>query len=159
VLDQGHVRLGHVILLDPASGRVLAYASTDPQRFEATRTYPAASLVKVITDSAALDADPDAAKIPCRFSGSPYRLTPSRIDPPRRGREVTLGHALATSNNQCFAQIAVHSVGHEALRDAIDRFGWTSQPAPAHPPGAAEPAEDRYDVGKLGCGLEGCRIT
>jgi len=158
-LEEGRVGLGHVILMDPGSGRVLAYASTDPGHFDPMRLYPAASLVKVITASAALEADPEVAKVPCRFTGSPYRLTPSRIDPPRRGREISLSHALATSNNQCFAQLAVHSVGHEALRDAIGRFGWFSAPAPAHAAGVAAPTQDRYDVGKLGCGLEGCRIT
>ena len=158
-LDTGHVGLGHVILLDPASGRVLAYASTDTTRFDPMRLYPAASLVKVITASAALEADPDVAKVPCRFTGSPYRLTPSRIDPPRRGREISLSHALATSNNQCFAQLAVHNVGYDALRGAIARFGWFSPPAPAHAAGTAAPVEDRYEIGKLGCGLDGCRIT
>jgi peptidoglycan glycosyltransferase len=158
-LADGRVKLGHVILLDVKTGRVLAYASTDPERFGPTRLYPAASLVKVITASAALDADPDVAKVPCRFTGSPYRLTPARIDPPRRGREVTLARALATSNNQCFAQLAVHNVGADALRNALGRFGWLSAPAPAHAAGTAAPAADRYDVGKLGCGLAGCRIT
>jgi cell division protein FtsI/penicillin-binding protein 2 len=141
------------------TGRVLAYASTDLERLEPTRTYPAASLVKVITATAALEADPGVAKVPCRFTGSPYKLTPSRIDPPRRGREVTLARALATSNNQCFAQLAVHNVGGDGLRDALARFGWLSPPAPAHAAGIAAPAADRYDVGKLGCGLDGCRIT
>jgi hypothetical protein len=158
-LEEARVDLGHVILLDAASGRVLAYASTDPERFGPTRLYPAASLVKVVTAAAALDADPDLAKVPCRFTGSPYRLTPSRIDPPRRGREVSFARALATSNNQCFAQLAVHSVGGDALREALGRFGWLSPPAPAHAAGVAEPAADRYEVGKLGCGLDGCRIT
>lgn len=158
-LEEGRVGLGHVILLDVRTGRVLAYASTDPERFGPTRPYPAASLVKVITASAALEADPDVAKVPCRFTGSPYRLTPSRLDPPRRGREVTLARALATSNNQCFAQLAVHSVGPDALRNALGRFGWLTPPAPAHAAGVATPSADRYDVGKLGCGLDGCRIT
>jgi hypothetical protein len=160
VLEQGRVALGHVIVLDPASGRVLAYASTDTQRFPATRTYPAASLVKVITAAAALDSDPTAANLPCRYTGSPYRLTPARIDPPRSGNLVTLRHALATSNNQCFAQLAVHSVGAERMLDTIERFGWTHEPAPAHAAGTVEdPADDRFGVGKLGCGLSGCRIT
>ncbi|HEY8155723.1 MAG TPA: penicillin-binding transpeptidase domain-containing protein [Myxococcota bacterium] len=160
VLEDGRVALGHVIVLDPATGRVLAYASTDTQRFPATRTYPAASLVKVITAAAALGADPYAARLPCRYSGSPYRLTPARIDPPRSGNVVSLRQALATSNNQCFAQLAVHSVGVEMLMETISRFGWTHEPAPAHDAGTVEdPEGDRFGVGKLGCGLAGCRIT
>ena len=160
VLEQGHVALGHVIVLDPATGRVLAYASTDTQQFPASRPYPAASLVKVITAAAALGADPAAARLPCHFTGSPYRLTPSRIDPPRLGNVVSLQQALATSNNQCLAQLAVHSVGVQTLLRTISRFGWTHEPAPGHAAGTVDdPADDRFGVGKLGCGLAGCSIT
>ena len=55
-----HVELGHVIVMDPADGRVLAYASTDRARSRATRTYPAASLMKVVTAAAALERAPEA---------------------------------------------------------------------------------------------------
>src|SRR5258707_1085919 len=33
VLETGHVGLGNVVVMDPNQGRVLAYASTDPERF------------------------------------------------------------------------------------------------------------------------------
>jgi hypothetical protein len=158
-LRRGRVALGHVIVLDPFGGRVLAYASTDVNTFPPTRAYPAASLVKVITAAAALDRDRTRASLPCRFRGSPYRLTRSRIDPPQVGREISLRRALATSNNQCFAQLAVHAVGERALVDAIQRFGWLSRPAPAHAAGELTAGEDRFELGKLGCGLDGCRIT
>ncbi len=159
VLRNARVALGHVILLDPKTGRVLSYASTDTDRFPPTRAYPAASLIKVITAAAALDRDPGLARLPCRFSGSPYRLTRSRIDPPKAGNEVSLRGALASSNNQCFAQLAVHAVGGSSLMEAILRFGWLSEPAPAHSAGSADPGEDSYAVGQLGCGLAGSLIT
>jgi cell division protein FtsI/penicillin-binding protein 2 len=159
VLERGRVDLGHVILLEPTTGRVLAYASTDLERFPPTRTYPAASLVKVITAAAALASNPAKARLPCRYDGSPYRLTRSRIDPPKRGHTVSLRRALATSNNQCFAQLAVHAVGRTPLVEAIERFGWLSEPAVAHAAGTVESADDRYQIGRLGCGLTGCRIT
>lgn len=159
ILHDGKVALGHVILLDPDTGRVLAYASTDVAQFPPTKIYPAASLVKVITAAAAMDRDPSLAKLPCRYSGSPYTLTRKSIDPPRLGHEVSLRKALASSNNQCFAQLAVHAVGEAPLVDAISRFGWLSEPAPAHPAGTVDLGEDRYDVGRLGCGLAGSRIT
>jgi cell division protein FtsI/penicillin-binding protein 2 len=158
-LSNGRVALGHVILLDPNTGRVLAYASTDVERFPPTRTYPAASLVKIITAAAALDRDRGLASLPCRYQGSPYALPRSRIDPPKKGLEVSLRKALASSYNQCFAQLAVHVVGGAPLMDAISRFGWLSSPAPAHPAGTADLGEDLYDIGKLGCGLAGSHIT
>ncbi len=159
ILHDGKVALGHVILLDPDTGRVLTYASTDVALFPPNKLYPAASLVKIITAAAALDRDPGLAKLPCRYRGSPYKLTRKSIDPPRSGHEVSFRKALASSNNQCFAQLAVHAVGEVPLVDAISRFGWLSEPAPAHPAGSVDPGEDRYDVGRLGCGLAGLRIT
>jgi cell division protein FtsI/penicillin-binding protein 2 len=159
ILERGRVELGHAIVLDPASGRVLAYASTDPVRFPPDRTYPAASLVKVITAAAALDGSPEVAQQECRYVGNPYRLTRSRVDPPRSGNSVSLRKALATSNNQCFAQLAVHRIGSGSLLGAIDRFGWLSPPAPVHPPGEALPSDDPLELGKLGSGLAGARIT
>jgi hypothetical protein len=159
VLRKGRVAFGNVVLLEPTTGRLLAYAATDVERFPPTRNYPAASLVKVITAAAALEGAPQTARLPCRYRGSPYRLTPSRIDPPAHGHTVTLRRALATSNNQCFAQLAVHAVGVGPLLEAIDRFGWLDVPAPAHAAGSAIAGDERYDVGRLGCGLAGCRIT
>jgi hypothetical protein len=159
VLRQGRVELGNVVVMEPVSGRVLAYAATDVERFPPTRPYPAASLVKVITAAAALDQSPGLARLPCRFSGSPYRLTPARIDPPPTGRTISLRRALATSNNQCLAQLAVHALGTQPLLSAIARFGWLDPPAPAHDPGRADPGLEPYDLGRLGCGLAGSRIT
>jgi len=158
-LSNGRVSLGHIVVMDPNSGRLLAYASTDLQSFPPTRAYPAASLVKIVTAAAALDVAPEKAKLPCRYQGSAYRLTPARIDPPRKGRTISLRRALASSNNQCFAQLAVHAVGGAPLMERIGRFGWLSAPAPAHAAGSADPGEDRYDLGRFGAGLKGAEIT
>jgi peptidoglycan glycosyltransferase len=160
VLERSRVGLGHVLVLDPATGHVLAYASTDPERFSPTRHYPAASLIKVVTAAAALDIAPETMRRSCHFVGSPYELTRARVDPPRAGTEVSLRKALATSNNQCFAQLAVHTVGAGGMLDVIRRFGFLESAGPAHGAGLAEdPGEDAFALGRLGCGLSGCRIT
>lgn len=159
VLASRRVPLAHIVVMDPEDGRVLAYASTNVDRFPPNELYPAASLIKVVTAAAALHHARSKAEAPCHFLGSPYALTPARIDPPRQGQVVTLERALATSNNQCFAQLAVHALGSTAMIDAIKRFGLTRAPAPGHPAGRIEPGEDLYDLGKLGCGLAGCFIT
>ena len=52
---------------------------------------------------------------------------------------MSLARALATSNNQCFAQLAVHAIGAAPLLAAIERFGWLEPPAPAHVSGEADP--------------------
>ncbi len=159
VLKQGRVSLGHVIAMDPTTGKLLASVSTDSERFPVTRTYPAASLIKVVTAAAALDRDPGVKERTCRYVGSPWRLTRARVDPPRAGIETTFRKALAISNNQCFAQIAVHTLGSEAMLDAIARFGLLDEPAPGYAAGSVDPTSDDYALGKLGCGLAGTRIT
>jgi peptidoglycan glycosyltransferase len=159
ILRKGRVERGHVIVLDPQTGRVLAYASTDPEGFPPTRAYPAASLVKVVTAAAVLDTSRGKVQWPCRYRGNPYRLSRSRLKRPKTGREISLEVALATSNNQCFAQFAVNDVGSLGMLDAIDQFGWLSQSGPGHDAGAIEVGRNEYDLGRLGCGLAGCRIT
>lgn len=160
ILKRRRVDLGHVILMDPGTGRLLAYASTNVDRFSPTRDYPAASLVKVITAAAALERNPDVAKRPCRYRGNKYKLTPSSLDPPEGwGTETKLRVALATSNNKCFAQLAVHAVGAVPLLESIRRFGWLDVPGPAHGAGNADAGPDRYQLGRLGSGLAGARIT
>jgi cell division protein FtsI/penicillin-binding protein 2 len=160
IFERGRVRLGLAVVLDPATGEVLAYAGTDPRRLPPDQTYPAASLVKVVTAAAALETVPGVASRTCHFVGSPYRLTPSRIVPPQRGPEISLERALATSNNQCFAQIAVNDLGATRLLETFKRFGLLQSPGPGHPRGEADsPEGDRFALGKLGCGLAGLRIT
>jgi peptidoglycan glycosyltransferase len=160
IIEQGRIERAHVIVMDLETGALAAYVSSDPRAFPPDRAYPAASLVKVVTAAAALDAAPSLARGVCRFAGSPYVLTPSRVNPPKRGAEITLERALATSNNQCFAQWAVHRVGARGMLDAIDRFGLLSPPAPDHPPGDVEdPGDSALELGELGSGLDGLMIT
>jgi peptidoglycan glycosyltransferase len=158
ILRRHHVRLGHVILLDPTDGRVLAYVSTDPQDFPPTRPYPMASLMKVVTAAAVLKDAPDAVGQPCVFRGSPYYLSAQLLDPPRVGHVATFERALATSNNQCFAQLAVHQLGAMRVLDELSRLGVLEAPAPGHPPGEVDPVETRLDLGELGSGLAGTRL-
>lgn len=159
VLDRLGARLANVVVLDASTGRVLAYASSNPDRFPPTRIYPAASLIKVVTAAAALHHSRRVAEGPCRYAGNPHWLSPQGIDPPTKGRITDLTGALAQSNNQCFAQLAVHSLGTQNMVDAIRRFGFLQEPARGHAAGAVDAGSDRLDLGKLGCGLYGCWIT
>jgi hypothetical protein len=153
------VELAHVIVMDPADGRILSYASTEPHAFPATRAYPTASLMKVVTASAVLSQARAASLRPCRFIGSPYYLTQNLLDPPSRGHTASFVDALATSNNQCFAQLAVHELGSLAVIDQMERLGLLEAPAPGHQPGEVDPVHDRLELGKLGSGLAGSRIS
>ncbi|MEM9177584.1 MAG: penicillin-binding transpeptidase domain-containing protein, partial [Myxococcota bacterium] len=159
VLRKGRVERGHAIVIDPRTGRLLAYVSTDPESFPAERAYPAASIVKVLSAAALLEEEARGADTSCVYRGNKYRLNRRRLDRPRTGRESGLEDALATSNNQCFSQWAVHTLGEERLRSTFERFGWLAPPAPGHEAGRIEMVETRLDLGRLGSGLDGLRVT
>jgi cell division protein FtsI/penicillin-binding protein 2 len=159
VLQRGRVALGHVIVLDALDGRVLAYVSTDPQKFPATRAYPMASLMKVVTASAVLRSAPDATGRPCVYRGSPWALSPALLDPPRAGRVTSFEHALAMSNNQCFARLAVHALGQLRMLDEMTSLGVLESPGAGHAAGEVDPVETRLDLGELGSGLAGSRFS
>lgn len=159
ILQRGRVALGHVLLMDVESGRLLAYESTDPAQFPATHAYPMASIMKVVTAAGLLRLKPEAAADSCRFVGSPYRLTRARLTAPSRGQTASLERALATSNNQCFARIAVHDLGASAVTEEARRAGLLRAPAPGHDPGSLEDTADDLDLGRLGSGLDGSWVT
>jgi TonB family protein len=160
ILHERGIALGHVILLDPSTGEVLAYVSTDPARFPAARTYPTASLMKVVTSAAALRERPEVVDSSCRYVDSPYVLRRAYLRPPTIGGWVdTFWRALAISNNQCFARIAVYEVGKEGLLAEMEAVGLLEPPAPGHPPARIDPIDDALSLGELGSGLSGSFVT
>jgi hypothetical protein len=160
LLRRGGVSLGDVLLMDAASGALLAYVSTDPVAFPVTRTYPTASLAKVVTAAAVLRRAPKSAGRECRYLGSPYALGPAElVPPPHGGRVDPFWRALAISNNQCFARMAVGDVGADALLSEMESVGLLEAPAPGHPAGRFAPVRDPLDLGRLGSGLAGSFIS
>ena len=160
ILTRSRLHLAQVIVMDPATGEVFAYVATDPQAFPATRAYPTASLMKVVTAAAVLRDAPSAARRSCRYRGSPYQVNAAQLKAPRTGgRLESFDEALAISNNQCFARLAAHDVGRAALFAEIERVGLLASPAPGHPGGSIEPVGDALALGRLGSGLAGSFLS
>jgi TonB family protein len=160
ILARSSLGLAQVIVMDPATGEVFAYVTTDPQTFPATRAYPTASLMKLVTAAAVLRRAPDAARRSCRYLGSPYEVDAAQLIPPRAGGHLdSFEDALAISNNQCFARLAVRDVGRAALLEEIERVGLLAPPAPGHPAGIVEPAAGALGLGRLGSGLAGSFLS
>jgi len=159
LLKRAKVRRGHVVVLDIQTGRLIAYASADPEAFPPQRSYPAASLAKLVTGAASLEKNRTRALQPCLYRGNPHRLTKARVHPRRGGNKSSFERSMAKSNNQCFAQLAVHALGAESTVAAFNHFGWTRSPAQGHDAGSIERGEGDYGLGKLGSGLAPSRIT
>jgi TonB family protein len=159
-LEAAGISLGHVIVIDPATGALLAYVSTRPEVFPATRAYPTASLMKVVTAAAVLRHAPRAARRDCRYVGSPHELrTDQLVEPAAGGVLVSFQRAIASSNNQCFARLAVHDVGEQALRAEIRGVGLLEAPGAGHPPGWIAPLSGDFVLGRLGSGVAGAFVS
>lgn len=135
VLRRYKVPYGAFVAVEPATGRVLALAEhsqEDPTLSDFARraTYPAASLIKVITASAALETGRITPSTTVRFEGSPYVLYPRKIFPksPRFENNVaTFAEALGTSNNVVFAKVGSQLVGAAGLERKLAQFAFNRE--------------------------------
>ena len=129
-------------------------------RFTAWASALKGSLMKVVTAAAVMRHAPEAAKRDCRYAGSPYDVTNRHLRPPREGGRIdNFWRSLAISNNQCFARLAVHDVGEEAMLEEMEHLGLLEPPAAGHAVGRVEPIESPLDLGHLGSGLAGSFIS
>lgn len=160
VLAAGRIALGHVILMDPSSGEIFSYVSTAPELFPATRAYPTASLMKVVTAAAVLRHAPEAVDRDCRYLGNPYELRKPFLRAPARGGRVdSFWRAIAISNNQCFGRLAIHDVGEVALLQEMRSVGMLDAPAANHAAGRVGAIDGDLDLAYLGSGLAKSFVT
>ncbi|TLN14193.1 hypothetical protein FDZ71_08035, partial [bacterium] len=169
VLKKNKVPYGAIVAVEPSTGKVLAFAEyshKEPSiRGLAQRaTYPAASLIKVVTAAAALETGKVCETSPFSYEGSPYVLTKRKIDPQNRRRErnvVTLGEALGQSNNVVFGKLGVYCVGPEKMRQTTADFGFNRDipfEFPVQPSSSVVP-EETFDLAQTTAGFIGTKIS
>jgi cell division protein FtsI/penicillin-binding protein 2 len=155
---------GAIVLLDPRDGRVLALASTSRDGASggvALRgEFPAASLFKLVTAAAGLEAGTVTPATTIHTVGGGLRRLQKEhvVDNPRRERwAMTIEQALARSNNPVFAKLALKKVGAGRLAKTAEAFGFNQQipfDLPVTPSRADVPTdEDPLALGRTGAGF------
>lgn len=125
---------GAVFMIDAKTGRILAMSSfqkSDPKasNLNLRATFPAASVFKVITASAAIDhsgIDPDH-KI--AFNGGNYTLYKRNVlseTVNRWTRFISLKDAFAKSINTAFGRLAIESIEPQVLNTYAEKFMFNS---------------------------------
>ena len=167
LLAGNRVPWGAAVLLEPATGKVLALAEhseREPGRrgLALEARAPAASIFKIVTSSALLRRgfEPDAEV--CYHGGS-HRVRPSLLaDDPRRDRScLSLASALGKSANVVFAKLADRALDATLLRAEADRFLF-NQPIPFAFPvetSRAEIPEDPFDLATTAAGFGPVRLS
>lgn len=154
------VPYGAVAAVEPATGRVLAlaeYSHDAPQMrgLPLKAVYPAASVFKIVTGSALLEAGVGADESVC-FHGGKRRLSEKLLQDSKRDyRCNTLSQAMGHSLNVVFAKLADRKLDGKKLRAAADRFGFNSQLAFDEPMdvSVARIPESGFDFAKTAAGF------
>ncbi len=130
ILDRYRVPFGSVVALEPSTGKVLAYvshSSADPEAGDLARdpAPPSASVFKVITSAALLDAGVGPDRRVCYGGGTRKLVEADLNDDTDRDRHcLTLQDALGYSANAVFAKLADRHLDRPTLERYASAFGF-----------------------------------
>ena len=148
--------------MEPDTGRVVALVGyrrggeSDPW-LPLKAIYPAASLIKVITASAAIERGNVSPQDEISYRGGIYGITRRGIHA-RDGRgipKMTLEEAIARSANAVFGKVAVNDVGGPVLEEYLAKFGFGERvpfDLPVEPSRAEVPREE-FELARTGAGF------
>ncbi len=152
-----------IFMMDAKTGKVLVYASYQkdsdkPGTLLKKASYPAASIFKIVTATAAVDKNGLSPQHKIRFNGSNWTLYKKNVmfdHINRWTRTVTLREAFAKSMNTPFGKIGLNNLDPSDLENYAGRFMFNQQiPAdfPVDPGIAKIPAEKSFELSEVACG-------
>lgn len=148
--------------MEPDTGRVVALVGyrrggeSDPW-LPLKAIYPAASLIKVITASAAIERGNVSPQDEISYRGGIYGISRRGLHA-RDGKgtpSMTLEEAIARSANAVFGKVAVNHVGGPVLEEYLTKFGF-GQTIPFDLPvetSRGQVPRDEYELARTGAGF------
>ncbi|HZL97107.1 MAG TPA: penicillin-binding transpeptidase domain-containing protein [Terriglobales bacterium] len=148
--------------MEPDTGRVVALVGyrrggeSDPW-LPLKAIYPAASLIKVVTASAAIERGKVSPQDEISYRGGIYGISRSGLHA-RDGRgtpKMTLEEAIARSANAVFGKVAVNHVGGPVLEEYLTKFGF-GQTIPFDLPvetSRGRVPRDEFELARTGAGF------
>ena len=147
------------VALEPQSGKILAIAgkSSALTHPELHAGFPAASLFKIVTSTAAVERAGLSPETMIGFRGGTYTLNEWNYDPNtgRNTRVMSLADALGKSCNPVFSRVALRFLNPEVLRSYARAFGFNSDlrfDLPL-PPSAAKIPDNDFELGRTAAGF------
>ncbi|MBX2988421.1 MAG: serine hydrolase [Bdellovibrionaceae bacterium] len=121
---------GAIFMMDAETGRVLAFTSyqkdaDEPVNLVTRATYPAASVFKIVTATAAVDSAGVAPSHTIRFNGGNYTLYRKNVMSDRINRwtrTITLRDAFARSYNTAFGRLSLEKLTPEEINEYATRY-------------------------------------
>ncbi|MFP2913457.1 penicillin-binding transpeptidase domain-containing protein, partial [Pyxidicoccus sp. 3LFB2] len=160
IMRDYEVPYGAVVVLEPSTGRVLAMAEHSVARPEmrglpVRAVFPAASIFKIVTGSALLEAGVPPSMEEC-FHGGKRRLSEKHLeDSERDGACYSLALAMGKSANVIFAKLTHKHLTADSLRRMAARFRFNREitfPVPVDVSLASIP-EESFGLANTGAGF------
>lgn len=160
-LTRGKPRQIAMVVLDGNQGHILAMAGYDLED-EATNPctqamYPAASIFKIVTAAAALDALDYTPDTPLYFNGNKYTLYKRQLKDVKNRYtvKVSFEKAFAESINPVFGKLGQTYLGRDTLAEFARAFGFNQVPDTdlAFDTGHFHIEEDAFHLAELGSGF------
>ncbi|MGI6681376.1 MAG: penicillin-binding transpeptidase domain-containing protein [Bdellovibrionota bacterium] len=164
ILEQAEVPHVALVALEPKTGRVVAMDGlSDIPNFELYAGLPAASLFKIVTATAALEAGVLRADSRIAYRGSDYILNKYNYAPSGKldKRHMSLSDALGKSCNPVFGRVALKYLNQATLMNYANRFGFNEE-LPfdmIQPSSEANIPEGDYELSRTGAGFGDVRIS
>ncbi len=140
LLRQYHPDYAGLVVLDAGTGRVLAMTSYNRDNAEKNyaliASFPAASVFKLVTATAALDQNLVTPETILPFNGAHHTLYKRNVlktDLNRWTNYMTLKEAFAQSVNTFFGKLGLYHVGTDGLEKYAERYGF-NRPLPVDLP-------------------------
>ncbi|MCE9673753.1 penicillin-binding protein [Myxococcus stipitatus] len=160
ILRDYEVPYGAAVVLEPSTGRVLALAEHSQAQPEmrglpVRAAFPAASIFKIVTGSALVEAGVSPTVEEC-FHGGKRRLTEKHLeDSERDGACYSLALAMGKSANVVFAKLTHKHLSADALRRMAARFRFNREIPFAVPMDVSLAAvpDDGFSLANTGAGF------
>lgn len=125
LLGRSGAHEGAIVAADVRTGRILAWASIGDRDYVAEPFAPSASLFKVVTATALLEAHVPPSTHEC-YDGGEHEVHPADLERPG-SICTTFGEALGHSVNLVFARLAKKHLGPASLRQKAAELGYSGE--------------------------------
>jgi peptidoglycan glycosyltransferase len=161
LLERSKTLQAAVVVLNPHDGRVLVMSGHDQNGADTNiclkAEYPAASLFKIISAAAALEAAGYSPEKTLYFSGSRHTLYKNQLKQ-QQGRytsETQLRKAFAVSNNSIFGRLGIYALGPQVIAEYAEKF-YFNRPIPFDLPvevSETKVPKDEYGLAEIASGF------
>lgn len=150
-----------MVVMEPYSGKILALTGfdlLDPDSNPCfSGDFPAASIFKIITASAAVEELGFTPNTPLYFNGSKYTLYKNQLNNTKNKYtcEISFANAFSESVNPVFGKIGRNRLGNTILEEYVERFDFNKDidSEIVFEPSILDVSENPYKWAEIGCGF------